>query len=74
MTENVDDYEKLALEQSYENCLNFPWIKERVLSKKLTIHVWFFDIKTAKIFTYSHNQKQYNALDSCIEYAKNFSL
>ncbi|NBQ17014.1 carbonic anhydrase [bacterium] len=70
----VDDYEKLALQQSYDNCMNFPWIKEKVLAKKLTIHLWFFDIKTAQIFSYSHDQQKYSPLDSCPEYAQNFSV
>ena len=50
--EEADDYAKLALNQSYENCLTFPWIKEKVAQKKLIIHLWFFDIKMGKIFKY----------------------
>jgi carbonic anhydrase len=54
-----DDYAKLALMKSYENCMTFPWIAEKVAEKKLVIHLWFFDIKTGKIFSYSDIEKEY---------------
>lgn len=47
----ADDYAKLALNQSLQNCLTFPWIKTRVDEKKLIIHRWFFDVKQGQIFT-----------------------
>lgn len=55
----TDEYAKLALHQSYKNCLTFPWIKEKMLRKELEIHLWFFDIKTGEIFTYSKECNQY---------------
>ncbi|MEO8400951.1 MAG: carbonic anhydrase [Gammaproteobacteria bacterium] len=61
--QNTDDYAKSALNQSHQNCLTFPWIKEKVLQKKLIIHLWFFDIKMGQIFTYSDSQKVYQPLD-----------
>ncbi len=60
---DCDTYAKLALNQSYENCLNFPWINERVNKQELLIHRWFFDIKMGQIFTYSELEKEYRALD-----------
>src|SRR3990167_3580743 len=42
---DTDDCAKLALNQSYQNCLTFPWINDKVIHKKLIIHLWFFDIK-----------------------------
>ena len=62
--QSVDDCAKLALKQSYQNCLTFPWINERVVQKKLIIHLWFFDIKTGEIFTYCDEEKMYKLLDS----------
>lgn len=59
-----DDYAKLALNLSNQNCLTFPWIREKVLQKDLIIHLWFFDIKTGQIFTYSDESKEYHPLDS----------
>jgi carbonic anhydrase len=64
---DIDDYAKSALNQSYQNCLTFPWIKERIAQKKLTIHLWFFDIKTGQIFTYCDMQKEYQPLDASDE-------
>ncbi|MBY0544009.1 MAG: carbonic anhydrase [Gammaproteobacteria bacterium] len=58
-----DDYAKLALQQSYQHCLTFPWIAEKVKEKSLTIHLWFFDIKTGEIFTYSVTEKRYIPLE-----------
>ncbi len=56
-------YAKMALNQSYQNCLTFPWINERLQKEELIIHLWFFDIKTGEIFTYDENQKKYLPLD-----------
>lgn len=58
-----DDYAKLALQQSYQNCQTFPWINEQVMNKELIIHLWFFDIKTGQIFTYCEGEKKYKTLD-----------
>ncbi len=61
---NSDDYAKLALQQSYQNCLTFPWINEKVAEKKLNIYLWFFDIKSGQIFNYSHTNAEFQPLDS----------
>lgn len=50
---------KNALTYSYENCLTFPWIKERVESGKLQVHRWFFNIASGEIFTYSEEEKRF---------------
>jgi len=60
---NLDEFAKQALRQSYKNCLTFPWIKEKIEQQQLTIHLWFFDIKTGQIFTYSEQKKTYVPLD-----------
>lgn len=57
-----DEYAKLALNQSFQNCLTFPWIHDKVIEKKLTIHLWFFDVKKGQIFTYSKLKKAYEPL------------
>lgn len=54
-----DNFTKLALNQSYENCLTFPWIKERVEQNNLNIHLWFFDVKHGEILTQNNKEKQY---------------
>lgn len=63
MHQHVDNYAKSALKQSLRNCLSFPWIKEKVIKETLIIHLWFFDIKTGQIFTYSAKHKRYKPLN-----------
>src|SRR5665648_677766 len=62
--QHTDDYAKHALTQSYDNCLTFPWIRERQKEKNLFIHLWFFDIKMGKIFTYCEEDREYQPLDA----------
>lgn len=59
---DVNTLAKQALSYSYENCLTFPWIKERISQKQLAIHLWFFDIGQGEIFAYSFDKKEYQAL------------
>lgn len=59
---DVNTLAKKALFISYQNCLTFPWIKERVLQKTLAIHLWFFDIKEGEIFVYSFEDDKYQHL------------
>jgi carbonic anhydrase len=58
----LDDYAKLAINQSYQNCLTFPWIKKMKEEKILTIHSWFFDIKSGQIFHYLASTNKYEPL------------
>ena len=59
---DVDTYAKSALQQSYENCLGFPWIRERLHAGTLIIHQWFFDIKTGQVFAYDRSEGTYTPL------------
>jgi carbonic anhydrase len=59
---DVDSCAKEALGLSYQNCLTFPWIKERVQKQQLTIHRWFFDIKEGEIYAYSAETQRYQKL------------
>jgi len=54
-----DLYAKMFLRQSYQNCMTFPWISKRVAQGELFVHLWFFDIKSGEIFTYSAAQQEY---------------
>lgn len=60
---NTDGCAKSALKQSYQNCLTFPWIAEKVTEGTLKIGLWFFDIKTGQIFTYSEENDKFLPLD-----------
>lgn len=62
-----NEYSRLALMQSHQNCLTFPWIREKVEQKNLIIHLWYFDIKTGQIYSYSEKNKEYQLLDSVNE-------
>jgi carbonic anhydrase len=59
-----DALAKMALKQSSENCMTFPWLKERVQEETLKVHLWYFDIKTATIYTYDDQKKKYVPLDA----------
>jgi carbonic anhydrase len=59
---DIDAYAKLALQQSMQNCLTFPWIYEKVQQKNLVIHLWFFDIKTGTVFTFNNIKQTYEPL------------
>lgn len=60
---NPENYAKIALQHSYQNCLSFPWINEKVKQKTLIIHLWFFDINKGEIFFYTDQEKNYISLD-----------
>lgn len=59
-----DEYTKLTLQDSYKNCLSFPWIATRVQQGTLRIHRWFFDIKVGEIFAYSEADQAFLALSA----------
>lgn len=61
-TNEIDACAKQAVLYSYENCLTFPWIKNRVDQSMLKIHRWFFNIQSGEIFVYSAVQQQFEAL------------
>jgi carbonic anhydrase len=57
-----DDYAKLALRKSHQNCLSFPWIRDKVKQHELQIHLWFFDIKSGQIFNFVDGENQFKPL------------
>ena len=60
---SVDDCAKLSLINSYKNCLTFPWIKDKVDSKELGIHLLFFDIETCRLLAYDHDDGEYKDVE-----------
>lgn len=54
-----DTCAKQALIQSRLNCMTFPWLQKKVTEKLLTIHLWFFDIKTGHIFAFDEAQQTF---------------
>lgn len=59
---STDELAKMALNHSYDNCLTFPWIKDKVLNHEISVHRWFFDIEKGEIFAFDENKKIYNSL------------
>lgn len=43
--------EKRGIQQSLENLMTFPWIKERVEAGTLKLHGWRYDINNSKLCT-----------------------
>lgn len=54
-----DALAKHALRQSYQNCLTFPWIQQRVNTNQLTIHLWFFNIQMTQIDYFNFEKQAY---------------
>lgn len=44
---------------SLDNLLTFPWIRERVEAKILTLHAWHFDLETGLIREYNPTHRQF---------------
>lgn len=61
---DADEYAKQAIKKSWQNCLTFPWIKEKLDQKNLAIHLWYFDIKTGRISSYSEAKNVYEELQA----------
>ena len=64
--QDVDEFAQYALNDSYRNCLSFPWIKQRVENGTLAVHLWFFDIKKGELLVYSEETKKYHPLQTKI--------
>lgn len=64
---DVDGYAKASLLWSHENCLTFPWLKQRIVNNELKSHLWYLDIATAQIYEYDFNSKQYLELSENVD-------
>lgn len=53
---------KLALQQSYIHCMQFPWIAQKVKEGSLFLHLWFFDIFKGKLSEYDPVSNKYRLL------------
>lgn len=58
----TDKLAKHSLMQSYQNCLTFPWIKQRIEAKQLSIHRWFFNVHAGEITCYCTEKEAYMSL------------
>jgi len=51
--------EKESLLISLNNLKTFPWIYERILTNKLFLHAWYFNLDTGMIETYQSSSDQF---------------
>lgn len=58
-TNDADLLSKMAIQQSYDNSLSFPWIKQAIEAQKLSLHRWWFDIKTGQIMSFDSQKNTY---------------
>lgn len=54
--------ERKAIEQSLNNLLSFPWIKEKVEAKTLHLHGWHFDLKEGALWEFAQTQREWRKL------------
>ncbi len=54
--------EKRSLFISLDNLMTFPWIKERVLSGQLFLHLWYFNLSTGMIEAYQKESDTFEPL------------
>lgn len=62
--EDTNHAAKEGLLCSYQNCLSFPWLKQRIDENKLFLHLWFFNVKQAQIEAYNANDNTFELLHS----------
>jgi len=62
LDEQAHHCEKASLIISLNNLKTFPWIKARVAEGELTLHGWYFDLKTGQIQRYNENTQSFEEL------------
>lgn len=56
--------EQEAIRVSLDNLLTFPWILERVASKKLALHGWYFDMGRGELLRYDPDSNRFEAFST----------
>ena len=56
-----------AIINSLNNLMTFPWIREGVEQKSISIHGWFFNLTTGTIDTYDFQSGQFKELQEASE-------
>lgn len=64
INDNLDSAVKKSIQKSYDNCLSFPWLKERIEEENLKVHLWFFEIKSGKIYSFLKGKGEFEPLKS----------
>ncbi|MCW5588046.1 MAG: carbonic anhydrase [Legionellales bacterium] len=61
-SDDSDECAQLSLLQSYQHCLTFPWIKERLDNNTLTIDLCFFAIDQGLLSVFDKSTQRFVAL------------
>lgn len=56
--------ERAAILVSLENLCSYPWIRDRLQAKTLTINGWYFDFEAGELFMYSPKTGGFEVLQS----------
>ncbi len=54
--------EYASLQLSIENLMTFPWVAERVNSKDLELHAWYFDLKSGHLYRFDNEKQSFECL------------
>lgn len=55
----ISTCEQRAILISLNNLVSFPWVKEAIKEDKLTLHGWYFDIKTGNLSEYDWQMEKF---------------
>lgn len=62
-TTDVEAFTKEALMQSHNNCLSYPFIKDKVQQQQLKIHKWFFNLAEKELTFLCDETNEYKGID-----------
>lgn len=54
--------EQAALKVSLGNLRTFPWVRDRVASGELTLHAWWFDLKTGELWALDEQAERFSRI------------
>lgn len=64
-TDDVDIASRSNVLRQLENLMSYPVVREKVASKLLQLHAWFYDIKTGNVLSWDMDSQSFgNAADS----------
>lgn len=54
--------EQAALKVSLDNLQTFPWVKQRIMTGKLKLHAWHFDLSSGKLLELTPETNEFSAI------------
>lgn len=61
---DVDQLSQINVLQQVENLLTYPFVSERIKSKDIRVHAWWFDIGAADVYVYSERRDAFHVIDN----------